>query len=156
MSSRRPLLGVASVVVVEAPLVTVLLGSGDASVVALVGLATVWPIVLGTATGRRSIDSGMIDMARALGANRWERVRSVILPGLDVHLRTALRVALGVGSVVLVPAEMFGVTNGPGYAILNARDNLDHEALAATMLLIGIVGFLLDRILRSGLGAQEV
>ena len=58
--------------------------------------------------------------------------------------------------MVLVPAEMFGVTNGAGYAILNARDNLDHEALAATMLLIGIVGFLLDRILRSGLGAQEV
>ena len=43
---------------------------------------------------------------------------------------------------------MFGVANGLGYAILNARDNLDYEALAATMLLIGILGFLLDRVFR--------
>jgi ABC-type nitrate/sulfonate/bicarbonate transport system permease component len=60
--------------------------------------------------------------------------------------------------VVLVPAEMFGVSNGLGYAVLNARDNLDYERLAATMLLIGAIGFLLDRILgasdRSGRQGQ--
>ncbi|WP_156742955.1 ABC transporter permease [Occultella aeris] len=137
-----------------APLVIVLLGSGTPAVIALVALATTWPVVLGTASGRRAIDPGMLDMVHSLGATRWEGIRTVVLPGLVSHLRTAVRVALGVGWVVLVPAEMFGVTNGLGYAILNARDNLDYEALAATMLLIGVVGFLLDSILRA-VGADD-
>ncbi|MBB4917562.1 ABC transporter permease [Streptosporangium saharense] len=130
-----------------APLVIVLLGSGDAPVVALVALAAVWPIVLGVSAGTRALDPGAVLVARSLGATRWEVVRSVVIPALAGPLRTALRVALGVAWVVLVPAEMFGVSQGLGYAVLNARDNLDYEGLAATMLLIGAIGFLLDRIL---------
>ena len=133
-----------------APLVIVLLGSGGSAVVALVALACTWPIVLGTSAGRRAIDQGAVEVARSLGATWPERLRTVILPGVGVQLRTAVRVALGIGWVVLVPAEMFGVTNGLGYAVLNARDNIDYEALAATMLLIGAVGYLLDIIARYG------
>ncbi|MEV8637571.1 ABC transporter permease subunit [Streptosporangium sp. NPDC051023] len=130
-----------------APLVIVLLGSGDAPVIALIALAAVWPIVLGVSAGTRALDPGAALVARSLGATRWEVVRSTVIPGLAGSLRTALRVALGVAWVVLVPAEMFGVSDGLGYLILNARDNLDYERLAATMLLIGAIGFLLDRIL---------
>jgi len=133
-----------------APLVIVLLGSGGSAVVTLVALAATWPIVLGTSAGRRSIDQGALEVARTLGATWAERVRTVIAPGVAVHLRTSVRVALGISWVVLVPAEMFGVTNGLGYAVLNARDNIDYEALAATMLLIGIVGYLLDVLARYG------
>lgn len=133
-----------------APLVIVLLGSGGSAVIALVALAATWPIVLGTSAGRRGIDQGTLEVARTLGATWTERVRTVIAPGVAVQLRTAVRVALGISWVVLVPAEMFGVTNGLGYAVLNARDNIDYEALAATMLLIGIVGYLLDIIARYG------
>ncbi|MEV7010085.1 ABC transporter permease subunit [Streptosporangium sp. NPDC051022] len=133
-----------------APLVIVLLGSGDAPVITLIALAAVWPIVLGVSAGTRALDPGAALVARSLGATRWEIVRSTVLPGLAGSLRTASRVALGVAWVVLVPAEMFGVSNGLGYSILNARDNLDYEGLAATMLLIGAIGFLLDRILGGG------
>lgn len=137
-----------------APLVIVLLGSGGSAVVALVALAATWPIVLGTSAGRRGIDQGALEVARTLGATWAERVRTVIVPGVAVQLRTAVRVALGISWVVLVPAEMFGVTNGLGYAVLNARDNIDYEALAATMLLIGVVGYLLDTIARYGAGER--
>lgn len=131
-----------------APLVIVLLGSNDATVVALVALAATWPILVGVTSGRRELDPGLVTVARSLGANRWEVLKSTILPGMIAPVRSSLRIALGVAWVVLVPAEMFGVTNGLGYQILNARDNIDYEALAATMLLIGIVGFLLDRLLQ--------
>ncbi|MFC4114425.1 ABC transporter permease [Nonomuraea zeae] len=133
-----------------APLVIVLLGSDDAPVITLIALAALWPIVLGVSSGTRALDPGAALVARSLGATRWELVRSTIIPGLAGPLRTALRVALGIAWVVLVPAEMFGVSNGLGYAVLNARDNLDYERLAATMLLIGAVGFLLDRLLSGG------
>lgn len=132
-----------------APLAIVLFSSGNATVISLVALAAVWPVLVGVTSGRRNLDPGVIKVARSLGATRWETLRTTVLPGMLEPVRAALRIALGVGWVVLVPAEMFGVTNGLGYAILNARDNIDYEGLAATMLLIGIVGLLLDRLLTS-------
>ncbi|WP_395105333.1 hypothetical protein [Actinomadura sp. SCN-SB] len=46
--------------------------------------------------------------------------------------------------VVLVPAEMLGVSSGLGYAVLNARDQLAYDRLMAVILIIGLLGFLLD------------
>lgn len=132
-----------------APLALVLLGTGSGSVIALIALAAVWPIVLGVSAGVRSLDPGLARLARSLGATRWESVRSTALPALAAPVTGAVRVALGIAWVVLVPAEMLGVSNGLGYAILNARDNVDYTALAATMLAIGLLGFLLDRVFRS-------
>ena len=131
-----------------APLVLVLLGSGSGAVIALIALAAVWPVILGVAAGVRAIDPGLSRVARALGATGWERLRSIVFPALATPITGAVRVALGISWVILVPAEMFGVANGLGYAILNARDNVDYTALAATMLAIGALGFLLDRIFR--------
>lgn len=131
-----------------APLALVLLGAGSAAVIALVALAAVWPIVLGVAAGVRALDPKLARVARSLGATRWETVRSTALPALAVPATGAIRVGLGIAWVVLVPAEMLGVTNGLGYAILNARDNVDYTELAATMLAIGLLGYLLDRVFR--------
>ena len=132
-----------------APLALVLLGTGSGAVIALIAIAAVWPIVLGVAAGVRALDPGHASVARALGATRWETVRTTALPALAAPVTGAIRVALGISWVVLVPAEMLGVTNGLGYAVLNARDNVDYEALAATMLAIGVLGFLLDRLFRA-------
>lgn len=131
-----------------APLALVLLGTGSGAVIALIALAAVWPIVLGVSAGVRALDPGFAAVARSLGATRWETVRSTTIPALAAPVTGAVRVALGISWVVLVPAEMLGVTNGLGYAVLNARDNVDYSGLAATMLAIGLLGFLLDRIFR--------
>nr|WP_245190263.1 ABC transporter permease subunit [Leucobacter exalbidus] len=131
-----------------APLALVLLGTGSASVIALISLAAVWPIVLGVSAGVRALDPGFAAVARSLGATRWETARSTTIPALAPPVTGAIRVALGISWVVLVPAEMLGVTNGLGYAVLNSRDNVDYSALAATMLAIGLLGFLLDRVFR--------
>lgn len=131
-----------------APLAIVLLGAGTGAVIALVALAAVWPIVLGVAAGVRALDPGLRRVARSLGATRWEAFRSTALPALTSPIVGSTRVALGISWVVLVPAEMLGVPNGLGYAVLNARDNIDYAGLAAVMLTIGMLGFLLDRMLR--------
>ena len=131
-----------------APLALVLLGTGSGSVIALIALAAVWPIVLGVSAGVRALDPGFAAVARSLGATRWETARSTTIPALAAPVTGAIRVALGISWVVLVPAEMLGVTNGLGYAVLNSRDNVDYSGLAATMLAIGLLGFLLDRVFR--------
>lgn len=127
-----------------APAAVVVLGIGDAPVVFLVAAATLWAMALGTAAGVRGLDPGWQRVARSLGATPVERLRTIVLPGIRPHILTAARLALGVGWVVLVPAEMLGVDSGLGYAVLDARDQLAYDKLAATMLLIGIVGFALD------------
>jgi NitT/TauT family transport system permease protein len=127
-----------------APVVIVALGVGTKPVIFLIAVTAVWPIALGTAAGVKALDPGWRDVARSLGATRPETVRTVVLPGIRAHVLTAMRLALGVAWIVLVPAEMLGVDSGLGFAVLNARDQLDYAALGGQVLLIGVIGYVLD------------
>ena len=127
-----------------APMVIVAFGVGTAPVVFLIAITAVWPMALGSAAGVKALDPGWRDVARSLGAQPREVVRSVVVPGVRAHVLTALRLALGVAWVVLVPAEMLGVDSGLGFAVLNARDQLDYAALGGNVLLIGCIGYILD------------
>ena len=83
-------------------------------------------------------------MARNLGANPVHMLFTVILPAIAIDVLTGIRLALGVAWIVLVPAEYLGVSSGLGYAINDARDTLDYSRLAATVVVIGMIGFTLD------------
>lgn len=131
-----------------APVVIVALGVGTGPVIFLIAVTAVWPIALGTAAGVKALDPGWRDVARSLGATRPEVVRTVVLPGIRAHVLTASRLALGVAWIVLVPAEMLGVDSGLGFAVLNARDQLDYAALGGQVLLIGCIGYVLDASVR--------
>ena len=131
-----------------APMVIVAFGVGTAPVVFLIAITAVWPMALGSAAGVKALDPGWRDVARSLGAQPREVVRSVVVPGVRSHVLTALRLALGVAWVVLVPAEMLGVDSGLGFAVLNARDQLDYAALGGNVLLIGCIGYILDGLFR--------
>src|SRR5699024_6155160 len=123
-------------------------GIGDRPVQVLIALAAVWPVVLNTAAGVRALDPGWLLVARSLGANRRELLRSIIAPGIATPVLTGLRLALGIGWIVLVPAEMLGVDSGLGYFVLDCRDRLAYDELVATVLVIGVIGALLDGVLR--------
>jgi NitT/TauT family transport system permease protein len=131
-----------------APMVIVAFGVGTAPVVFLIAITAVWPMALGSAAGVKALDPGWRDVARSLGAQPGEVIKSVVVPGVRAHVLTALRLALGVAWVVLVPAEMLGVDSGLGFAVLNARDQLDYAALGGNVLLIGCIGYILDGLFR--------
>lgn len=126
------------------PIVIVVVGIGDRPVQVLVALAAVWPIVLNTSAGVRALDPGWLLVARSLGATRRELVRTILVPGIVDHVLTGLRLALGVGWIVLVPAEMLGVDSGLGYFVLDCRDRLAYDELVATIVVIGVLGAILD------------
>lgn len=127
-----------------APIAIFVLGTGSAPAQALIAAAAVWPLVLNTAAGVRAVNPEWFAVVRTLGATRQEAFRSVVLPVIRPHLLTGLRVALGIGWIVLVPVEMLGVNQGLGYAIVNARDGLAYSDLMAVVVVIGLLGFLLD------------
>ena len=126
------------------PIAVMAFDSWDGAIVFLITVAAVWPILFSTAAGLRRIDPAWLKVARNLGASPFHMLFVVILPAIAVDILTGIRLALGVAWVVLVPAEYLGVTSGLGYAINDARDTLDYDRLAATVVVIGIIGFALD------------
>ncbi|NIH84010.1 ABC transporter permease [Amycolatopsis granulosa] len=131
-----------------APVAIGLFGIGYRPVAFLVAAAAIWPVVLNTAAGVRAVDHGFLLVARSLGAGRLEAFTSVVVPAIRPHVLTGFRLALGIGWVVLVPAEMLGVTSGLGYEILNARDQLAYDQVMALILVIGVLGYVLDTLAR--------
>jgi NitT/TauT family transport system permease protein len=127
-----------------APVAISLFGVGDSPVIALVAATAVWPILMSTADGVRRIDPDHLRVARGLGGTGWEVVRSVAWPSAQPYLLSGIRMAIGISWVVLVPAEMLGVTSGLGYAILNAKDQLAYSDITALILIIGLIGYAID------------
>jgi len=130
------------------PLAVMALGVGDAPVYFLLSFAAVWPIVINTAAGVHQLDKHWLLLARSLSATRRETVLRLILPGITAHILTGVRLAIGIIWIVLVPAEMLGVSAGLGYFILDTRDRLAYPELMAAVLVIGLLGFLLDALAR--------
>ena len=128
-----------------APVAVALLGVGDAPVVFLVA-AAVWPITMNTAAGVTALDPLHLRVAETLGATPVERLRTVVLPSVRPFVMTGVRLALGISWVVIVPAEMLGVSSGLGYEILNARDRLAYDEMLVVILVIGLLGMALDQL----------
>ena len=126
------------------PLAVMVLGVGNAPVYFLLAFAAVWPILLNTAAGVAQLDKNWLLLARSLSATRRETIVHVILPGITAQILTGVRLAIGIIWIVLVPAEMLGVSAGLGYFILDARDRLAYSDLMAAILVIGFLGYLLD------------
>jgi len=126
------------------PIAVMAFATWDRAIVFLIGVAAVWPILFSTAHGFRRIDPAWFKVARNLGARPWHMLFTVIMPAIAQDVLTGIRLAVGVAWIVLVPAEFLGVTSGLGYAINDARDALEYDRLAATVVIIGVIGFALD------------
>lgn len=116
----------------------------DGAIVFLILMASVWPIIFSTAHGVNRMDPTWFKVANNLGASHWQLLHTVILPAILTDVLSGIRLAVGVAWIVLVPAEYLGVTSGLGYAINDARDTLEYDTLAAIVVVIGAIGFLLD------------
>jgi NitT/TauT family transport system permease protein len=73
----------------------------------------------------------------------------VLIPATLPDILVGLRVALGISWLVLVPAEMLGVSEGLGYYILDTRDRFAYGELIAVILVIGALGYLSDYLIRA-------
>lgn len=128
------------------PLAVLVFAGWDHAIVFLIAIASVWPVAYATAAGLAKVDPNWFKVARNLGARPKHMLTQVILPAIAFDIFTGIRLALGVGWVVLVPAELLGVTSGLGYAIKDARETLSYNHLTAMVLVIGVIGYALDSI----------
>jgi NitT/TauT family transport system permease protein len=128
------------------PVAVLAFASWDGAIVFLITVAAVWPVLFSTAQGVRRIDPLWFKVAKNLGAGGTQMLRRIIFPAIGQDIFAGIRLAVGVAWIVLVPAEYLGVTSGLGYAINDARDTLEYDTLAAIVVVIGVIGFVLDGI----------
>jgi NitT/TauT family transport system permease protein len=126
------------------PIAVMVFATWDGAIVFLIFMAAVWPVLFSTAFAVQRINPLHLGVARNLGARPIGRLRRLTLPSIAPDVLAGIRLALGVAWVVLVPAEYLGVTSGLGYAINDARDILAYDQLAALVLWIGVIGYVLD------------
>jgi NitT/TauT family transport system permease protein len=126
------------------PLAVIVYPEWDQAIIFLIAIAAVWPVMFATAAGLAKVDPNWFKVARNLGARAIHMLTQVILPAIAFDVLTGIRLALGVAWIVLVPAELLGVTSGLGYAIKDARETLSYNHLTAMVLVIGLIGWFLD------------
>lgn len=127
-----------------APIAVALFGVGSSPVIFLVAMAAVWPIALNTISGVHALDQQHVQVAQTLGATRSEILKTVVMPSIQPYVLSGIRLALGIAWVIIVPAEMLGVSSGLGYEILNARDRLAYDEMLAVIVVIVLLGMVLD------------
>ncbi len=128
------------------PLAVLVFVGWDQAIVFLIAIASIWPVAYATAAGLAKVDPAWFKVARNLGARPVHMLTQVILPAIAFDIFTGIRLALGVAWVVLVPAELLGVTSGLGYAIRDARETLSYNQLTAMVLVIGVIGWTFDTV----------
>lgn len=130
------------------PIALLLFTSFESAVHFLIVMATICPIILNTAIGVININPQWIKMALNQGADNVQLIQTIVIPYSIPHMVTSIRLAMGIAWIVLVPAEFLGVSSGLGYLINDARDTMEYDKLIAVIIAIGILGFILDRILQ--------
>lgn len=117
-----------------------------------VTLCSLWPTLINTALGVASIDKDLLNVSKVLRLSWWTKVTKIVLPSSLQLIFTGLRLSLGVGWMVLIAAEMLAQNPGLGKFVWDEFQNGSSHSLGRIMVAvftIGIVGFLLDRMMNT-------
>ena len=126
------------------PLVILWFGIDETAKLFLVSLGVFFPIYINTFHGIRSVDTGLIEMARSYGLSGWPLFRHVILPGALPSILVGVRFSLGFMWVILIVAETVSAQAGIGYMTMNAREFLQTDVVLVGILLYALLGKLAD------------
>jgi NitT/TauT family transport system permease protein len=124
------------------------LGIGLASKIAIVFLGAVFPILVNTITGVRTLDANFIKVARSFGSNDWQLFLTVALPSTVPLLLSGLRLGLGHALIGIVVAEMYGATHGLGFLISVSGARFQTDKVMVGIIIIALAGILMTGLLR--------
>ena len=126
------------------PVLLLLIGINDTMKVTVIVLGCLWPILLNTVEGVRSLDEVLTNTARVYGLRGFDRIRYLVLPGASPLIMAGVRHSLAVGLILLVVSEMFASTDGIGYSIINFQNRVAIPEMWSGIFLLGIIGVLLS------------
>jgi len=140
-----PLLVGAQVVpkIAIAPLFIVWLGFGMAPKILVAFLLAIFPIVVDTVLGLRSVETEKIYLSRSMGASSWQTFFKFRLPNAMPNIFGGLKLAITFAVTGAVVGEFIGADRGLGRAIIVANGNLDTAAVFAAVLILALMGIVL-------------
>ena len=115
-----------------------------------VTLCCLWPTIINTTVGVSTIDKDLINVSRVLRLGWFTKVIKIVVPSSTPMMFAGLRVSLGIGWMVLIAAEMLAQNPGLGKFVWDEFQNGSSNSMARIMVAvfaIGLIGFLLDRIM---------
>ncbi|HEY8481871.1 MAG TPA: ABC transporter permease [Spirillospora sp.] len=129
-----------------------------------IAFGVVWPVLLNTSDGVRTVEPLQLDTARVFGLGRFRRLVSIILPAAAPKIAAGLRVALSFALILMVISELFGSTSGIGSELIGAQRSFELPRMWAGIVMLGILGFLFNavflllerRLLSWHIGAQRL
>src|SRR5690606_35535318 len=111
----------------------------------LIFISSVFPMMVQTTVGVRTIDRRYLRAAANFGVSRWVLFTRVVIPAALTEISGGMRIGLGVAWLVVVAAEMIALNTGLGYLIVDSRNAGNRYDLGiASMILLGGIGLLLD------------
>ena len=126
-----------------APLFVVWFGFGLTPKVLIAFLIAFFPIVIDTTVGLRSVDPGMLHLARSMGGGELKTFRKVRLPSGLPSFFGGLKVAVTLAVIGAVVGEFVGSSDGLGYVLITATGNVDTPLVFASIVLMSLIGIVL-------------
>jgi nitrate/nitrite transport system permease protein len=129
------------------PLGLVLFQKPEPSALFTIAICSMWPTVLNTAVGVRAVPQDYLNVAKVLKLSRFKTLTKVLLPATLPYMFTGFRLSLGIAWLVIVAAEMLTGAPGVGGFLWQEYNSLIYEHIILCILTIGVVGFILDRMM---------
>jgi sulfonate transport system permease protein len=129
------------------PLLVMWFGIGEASKVAVIFMASYFPILMNTSSGIRRTDNGLIEVGRMYRLKPWKMFLKIYLPSALPSIFVGLKLGLGISWMAVVGAEMIAASSGIGFRLNDARSLMQFPIVFCGMLAIAVAGVLMDWIL---------
>lgn len=123
------------------PVFGLLLGPTMLASVIIVVLAIVWPVLMNTVMGMRSIPLVRKEMSRSLGLGPVDRIRKVVLPSLAPHIMIGLRVSVSLSLIVTLFTDIVGAGEGLGRLLVEQQQLFEAASVWGLLALIGVGGY---------------
>jgi sulfonate transport system permease protein len=130
------------------PLLIIWFGIGEAPKIALIALATAFPLYINVYAGIRSVDVALVEAGKTLGLSRISLVRHVVLPGALPNALVGLRYSLAIAWLALVFGEQINATAGIGYLMSNAREFFQTQVIVVCLAVYALLGLAVDLVIR--------
>jgi ABC-type nitrate/sulfonate/bicarbonate transport system permease component len=128
------------------PIVILFLGIDDEMKIFMIAFATLFPVLLNTYSGVRSVDPIQLQTARTFGVSGRKLLTQIVLPAASPYIFTGMRVSLAVALIVMVISEMVAASSGIGYFILSAQRGFKIREMFAGVLTLAMLGYILNRL----------
>ena len=139
------------------PIAILWFGVGNASPIYLIFISSVFPMIVQTTAGVHTIERRYLNAAQNFGVSRYTLFRQVVIPAVLPQIIVGMRIGLGVAWLVVVAAEMIALRSGLGYLIIDSRNAGNrYDLVIAGMIIIGLIGLLLDGLMRLLEGLKSV